>query len=64
MRRRDNITWTLLVAILTLQLLPRPYLRRTRSGLARLIYWQWKKMSHLSAVLYWQVYERINGQDS
>ncbi len=32
-----------------------------RRRLAGFIMWQWKKMSHLSAVLYWWIYDKING---
>ena len=36
------------------------YLRRRVS---QFIYWQWIKLSKLSAELYWWIHERINGKD-
>jgi len=57
MMDKDTIILSLLVAILISHLMPRPI----RRGVARLIFWQWKKMSHLSAVVYWWLYQRVNG---
>jgi hypothetical protein len=34
-----------------------------RERVARFVYWQWKKMSHASAVAYWWIHEKINGNN-
>ncbi len=34
-----------------------------RRKVARFVMWQWKKMSHLSAAVYWWVDGKINGSE-
>lgn len=57
----DTDTVILLLVILLLHVVPRPYVRRFRRCLSRFVYWQWRKMSRMSAVLYWWLHERVNG---
>ena len=57
----DIIILVILLVHVVLHIIPRPYLRQLRCGVARLVFWQWKKMSRLSAALYWKVYQRVNG---
>jgi hypothetical protein len=58
---KDTIIIIMLACVLLAYLLPRPYLRFIRKQLSRFVYWQWKKMSHLSAVIYSFLYDRLNG---
>ena len=63
MDSRDTLILILLVALLILHVVPRLYVRRVRYHLARLVYWQWRKMSKLSAMLYWMLYNKVNGRN-
>lgn len=59
----DVLILALLITIIVLNLLPRPYIRRLRAAAARFTFWQWKKMSHISAIVHSWLHERINGNN-
>lgn len=60
---KDLIIIVMLSFCMVLHLMPRPYIRSIRRGLSRLVYWQWRKMSLVSARLYSWLYERLNGNN-
>lgn len=59
----NAIILALLITLIILHLLPRPYIRRLRKAASDFTFWQWKRMSKLSAVIYCWLHERMNGNN-
>lgn len=60
---KDTIVLVLLITLIFLSLAPRRYVRKIRSYPSRFVFWQWKKMGRISAVVYSVFYDLRNGNN-